>query len=185
MLPSLASPLFTVNLKKDSIGNYNFGSIDSSEYIGNITYTPVITQQGFWQFKTSGYAIGSTGKFVNRSINAIADTGTTLLLLPEPITLAYWSTVVGAIYNQTQGGYVFPCNAALPDFIFGIGTYHGMIPGQYFNFSPVNETICFGGIQPSGQVGVAIFGDIALKSQFVVFDVGNTRLGWAAKELDS
>ena len=80
-LSSLASPLFTANLKKGKAGNYNFGYIDSSEYTGAITYVPVKTSNGFWEFTGSGYAVGSAG-FVSSSTDAIADTGTTLLYLP-------------------------------------------------------------------------------------------------------
>ncbi len=81
-LSSLASPLFTANLKKGTAGNYNFGYIDSSEYTGSITYVPVNTANGFWEFTGSGYAVGS-GAFVSSSTDAIADTGTTLLYLPS------------------------------------------------------------------------------------------------------
>ena len=79
--PSLASPLFTANLKKGKPGNYNFGYIDSSEYTGAITYVPVNTANGFWEFTGDGYAVGS-GAFVSSSTDSIADTGTTLLYLP-------------------------------------------------------------------------------------------------------
>ena len=80
-LSSLASPLFTANLKKGKAGNYNFGYIDSSEYTGSITYVPVNTANGFWEFTGTGYAVGS-GAFTSSSTDAIADTGTTLLYLP-------------------------------------------------------------------------------------------------------
>jgi hypothetical protein len=93
--------------------------------------------------------------------------------------------VPGATYDSNSGGYVFDCNTALPDFIFGAGSYRGTIPGDYINYSPANSdgTVCFGGIQSSQGIGFSIFGDIALKAQFVVFDQGNQRLGWASKDL--
>ena len=77
----LAAPLFTANLKKGKAGNYNFGYIDTSEYTGAVTYVPVNTANGFWEFTGDGYAVG-TGAFVSSSADAIADTGTTLLYLP-------------------------------------------------------------------------------------------------------
>jgi len=80
-LSSLASPLFTANLKKGAPGNYNFGYIDTTEYTGAITYVPVNTANSFWEFTGNGYAVG-TGAFVTSSADAIADTGTTLLYLP-------------------------------------------------------------------------------------------------------
>lgn len=80
-MASLASPLFTANLKAGEPGNYNFGYIDTSEYSGAITYVAVNTANGFWEFTGDGYAVGSAA-FVSSSSDAIADTGTTLLYLP-------------------------------------------------------------------------------------------------------
>jgi hypothetical protein len=177
---SLASPLFTANLLKGEPGTYDFGYIDSSKYTGSISYTPVNTANGFWEFTGSGYAVGS-GSFQSLQIDAIADTGTTLLLVPDAVVSAYYAKVSGAKYDSSQGGYTFPCKSTLPSFTFGVGSYRGVIPGSYMNYSPVTSTTCFGGIQSDSGIGFSIYGDILLKAQFVVFDGGNTRLGFANK----
>lgn len=177
---SLASPVFTADLKKGTPGTYDFGYIDSSKHTGSITYTPVNTANGFWEFTGSGYAVG-TGSFKKLSIDAIADTGTTLLLVPDSVVSAYYAKVSGATYDNSQGGYVFPCSATLPSFTFGVGSYRGVIPGSYINYAPVSSTQCYGGIQSDDGIGFSIYGDILLKAQFVVFDGGNTRLGFANK----
>lgn len=197
-IPTLASPLFTANLKKGKPGNYNFGYIDSSEYTGSITYTPVNTANGFWEFTGSGYAVGS-GKFVSSSIDGIADTGTTLLYLPAAAVTAYYSKVPGATNSASQGGYIFPCSATLPSITLGIGSYRAVVPGTYINYAPAtgsrkfspflcywtcpnNLPECFGGIQSNAGIGFSIYGDIFLKSQFVVFNGASTpELGFAAK----
>ena len=134
-IPTLAAPLFTANLKKGEPGNYNFGYIDSSEYTGSITYTSVKTANGFWEFTGSGYAIGS-GSFVSSSIDAIADTGTTLLYLPAAAVKAYYAKVSGATNSASQGGYIFPCSATLPSITLGIGSYRAVVPGSYINYAP-------------------------------------------------
>ena len=134
-IPSLAAPLFTANLKKGAPGNYNFGYIDSSEYTGSITYVPVNTANGFWEFTGSGYAVGS-GAFVSSSIDAIADTGTTLLYLPAAAVKAYYAKVSGATNSASQGGYIFPCSATLPSITLGIGSYRAVVPGSYINYAP-------------------------------------------------
>lgn len=180
--PNLASPLFTVNLKKGAAGNYNFGFIDRTEYSGSITYTPVDSSAGFWRFTASGFKVGNTA-FNGTSWTAIADTGTSLLLLPDSIVSAYYRRVTGAAYDSSQGGYTFPCSSTLPSFTFGIGSYRGVIPGPFLNYAAIDSTTCYGGIQSDSGIGFSIFGDIALKAQFVVFDGGNLRLGWANKDL--
>ena len=134
-IPSLAAPLFTANLKKGAPGNYNFGYIDSSEYTGSITYVAVNTANGFWEFTGSGYAVGS-GAFVSSSIDAIADTGTTLLYLPAAAVKAYYAKVSGATNSASQGGYIFPCSATLPSITLGIGSYRAVVPGSYINYAP-------------------------------------------------
>lgn len=185
VLPSLSAPLFTVDLKKGAPGTFDFGFVDDAKHTGPVTYVDVDSRQGFWTFTTGGISVG--GRSVSGPINAIADTGTTLLYLPDNIVDAYYGAVSGATNNQQQGGYTYPCNNALPDISFQIGGgYTAVVPGSYVTYAPVDEsgTTCFGGIQSSAGIGFNIFGDIFLKSQFVVFQGGNSpRLGFAAKQL--
>lgn len=98
---------------------------------------------------------------------------------------AYYRQVSGAKLDQQQGGYVFPCSASLPDFVFGVEDAKFNIPGQYINYAPVDDSTCFGGIQSDEGIGFSIFGDVALKAAFVVFDSseGSPRLGFAKKSL--
>ena len=182
----LDAPLFTANLLKGEPGSYNFGYIDDSEYTGTITYTAVDSSQGFWGFTTSGYTIGSSPA-VSSSFAAIADTGTSLLLLPDNVVSAYYAQVQGSSNSQSEGGYIFPCSATLPSITLTIAGYGAVVPGSYMNYAPVSQgsSTCFGGIQSDSGVGFSIFGDVFLKSQFVVFEdaSGGPRLGFAAKNL--
>lgn len=175
---NLASPLFAATLKKGKAGTYDFGYIDSSKYTGSLVYTPVSTSNGFWEFTSTGYAIG-TAATVSTSIDGIADTGTTLLYLPDAVVTAYYKKVSGAKYDSTQGGYTFPCSATLPNFSAVIGGAKRTVPGSYINYAPVTSSTCFGGIQSNTGIGFSIFGDIFLKSQYVVFDSNGPRLGFA------
>ena len=79
------------------------------------------------------------------------------------------------------GGFEFPCGTSLPDFSLMINGYKATIPGEHINFQPImlNNPQCFGGIQPAGDPNFSVFGDILLKSQFVVFDTNGPRIGWA------
>jgi len=204
----LAAPVFTANLKHSIEGSYSFGFINSSEFIDKpdaIAYTPVDKSSIYWRFLATGYGVGSaeeaerttkTGNplivgdslmVVNRTYTAIADTGTTLLLVPSRIVRDYYARVAGSLYDSYWAGMVFPCEAVMPDFSFYIGTggYKGVVPGRYVNYVSVNGTHCYGGIQSSDAIGFAVFGALALKAQFVVFDLGEMRIGFAEKELST
>ncbi|EXJ65384.1 hypothetical protein A1O7_01725 [Cladophialophora yegresii CBS 114405] len=180
----LAQNVFTVDLKKGVPGSYDFGFIDDSKHTGEITYTPIDNSRGFWEFTGTGYQVGD-GQFQSASIDAIADTGTTLLLMDDDIVSAYYDAVDGARYDNTQGGYTFPCSTDLPDFGVGIGDTTAVIPGSFMNFAPLSSgsSSCYGGLQSNQGIGLSIYGDIFLKAVFAVFDSENMQFGVATKEL--
>lgn len=179
---SLAEPLFTADLRHQETGSYNFGFIDTSLAKGTIGYTPADGSEGYWGFTATGYSVGGA-KLNRNSITGIADTGTTLLLLPDNIVDAYYNNVESAQYDDSQEGVVFDCSEDLPSFSFGVGGQTITISGDLLNLTPIEEgsSTCFGGLQSSADIGINIFGDVALKAALVVFDLGNERLGWAQK----
>ena len=135
---TLAAPLFTVDLKKGRPGTYDFGFVDASKHTGSITYVPVNSGKGFWEFTSNGYSVGS-GAFTSTSIDSIMDTGTTLLLLPNTVVSAYYSRVPGSRYDSSQGGYTFPCSTTLPSFTLGFGSYRAVVPGSFINYAPLTS----------------------------------------------
>ncbi|KAL8784261.1 MAG: hypothetical protein Q9213_004083 [Squamulea squamosa] len=182
--PSLSAPLFTANLKKGKPGSYTFGYVDDAQHSGTITYVPVNSARGSWQFTINGYAVG-TAAFKSSSIDAIADTGTTIVYLPDDFVKAYYSNIPDAGYNSAQGGYTYPCSATLSSFTLGIGSYKAVIPASYITYEAIgnNSNTCFGGIQSNTGLDVSILGDIFLKAHFVVFQSSPLQLGFAPKPL--
>lgn len=114
-------------------------------------------------------------------MNGIVDTGTTLIYADDSIVNAYYAKVSGAQNSQNDGGWIFPCSATLPNFTLVIGGYKAVVPGKYINYAPNGDGTCFGGIQSDDSIGFAIYGDIFIKSQFIVFDQSTPRLGFAAQ----
>ena len=188
MKSSLASPLFTADLRHAQPGSYDFGFIDVSKYTGDITYVDADPSKGYWGATATGYQMGGDGTNLNdASIAGIVDTGTTLLILPEKIVKAYYEKVEGSQNDKDNGGWIFPCDATLPDFYLSFGTYTAKMTSDILNFgkAPYSNggSTCFGGMQ-AGDSDPYIFGDIFLKSTFVVFkapDNATPSLGFAAK----
>jgi aspergillopepsin I len=180
---TLKAKLFAAYLRKGAAGSYDFGFIDTTKYTGAITYTPVNSASGFWQFTAGGYSVGTSTRALGTVGSSIADTGTTLMLLPDDVVDDYYSAVSGASYDSNQGGYVFSCSAKLPNFNVAINGKTFVIPGSYINFAPASGTKCFGGIQSNQGLGFSIFGDIFLKTVYAIFDQtqSSPRLGFASQ----
>ncbi|KAL3491726.1 aspartic protease pep1 [Aspergillus germanicus] len=168
----LDAPLFAVTLKHQAPGSYDFGFIDQSKFKGDLAYTRIDSSQGFWMFP----ATAGTAHF-----SAIADTGTTLIMIDSTIAETYYSQIRGAQESYLYGGWVFPCSAHVPSFTITINGYDAVVPGEHINYAPVatGSNTCFGGIQGNQGLGFSILGDVFLKSQYVVFDSHGPRLGIA------
>ncbi|MCJ1287746.1 hypothetical protein MMC26_007098 [Xylographa opegraphella] len=178
---SLALPVFTANLKHNATGFYEFGKIDTTQYTGSINYTPIDTSTGFWQFSSNRFSVGNGQVQQNTEGNpAIADTGTSLLLVDDPVIQGYYSHVEGAQFDENQGGITFPCDAALPDLHLALGpSYMATLSGDLMRFATVGNNVCFGSMQWNQGGNVQILGDIMFKSQFVVFNNGDATIGFA------
>lgn len=59
IMPQLAMPVFSVNLKNDSTGTYQFGAIDNTAYTGQLN-TVAVQSGGFWQVASPTFTVGST-----------------------------------------------------------------------------------------------------------------------------
>ncbi|KAI1420354.1 aspartic peptidase domain-containing protein [Xylaria sp. FL1777] len=182
VMSSLAEPLFTADLRAGANGAYEFGRIDTTKFTGDMTFVDVNNTQGFWQFTSDQFAVdnGKTQTSVAGN-QAIADTGTTLLLADPAVAEAYYGQVDGAVNDQQQGGFTIPCNANLPDLQLAVADSMATIKGADLNFAPVDATgtTCFGGLQAGSSGGLQVYGDIFFKSNFVVFNGGNNTLGFA------
>jgi aspergillopepsin I len=186
--PLLNDNLFTADLDWHADGDYMFGIIDSSKFSGDIYYTALDSTAEFWQFPFTKFNVAANSVWYISSWSAIADTGTTLILMPEDINKYYYKEVKGAVFNETYQVWAYPCDTQLPDFNVGFDSgFSVTIPGKYMNYTLLDPTSpssgCMGGLQPNIGEDFSILGDIFLKSVFAVFDVGNKRIGFAQKPL--
>ncbi|KAF7862730.1 hypothetical protein EAF04_007603 [Stromatinia cepivora] len=175
---SLNSPIFAAYLPVNADGAYDFGYTDSSKYTGSLTYTQVSSDNGFWEFPSTSYKVGSAVHTMN-GYTAIADTGTTLILMSDAVNSAYYAQVRGASYSNSAGGYVFPCSATLPTLSFKIGATYVTIPSSLMNYGQASSSTCFGALQSSGGGTQNIYGDVFFNAYYVVFNQNGPSLGFA------
>lgn len=140
VMPSLAEPVFTADLRHNAPGAYEFGRVDTTKFTGPMTWVPVNPANGFWQFSTSGYAVGTNAKTTVKTAQAIADTGTTLLLVSPEVSSAYYAKIPGAKNDAEQGGMTIPCKSTLPDLMLDVGgVYMAKVKGSDINFAPIDQ----------------------------------------------
>ena len=138
----LEEPVFTAQFKPDAPGSYEFGRIDPAKHSGPLIEVPVETSKSRWEIQTRMFMIGDDPSFKNvQTVNkngthtALVDTGTTIMLINDQITDAYYEQVEGAVMSRSAGGYVFPCNATLPTLHLALGEFHFVrIPGTLLNY---------------------------------------------------
>ncbi|KAL6305901.1 acid protease [Sparassis latifolia] len=160
---------------------YSFGYIDKTVTSSPITYAKVDNSQGFWQAESTSWTLNGEKK--TRSGNsAILDTGTTLCLVDDSILEGIYGAIEGAQYSNQQGGWIFPTNATIPEVSFAVGEALYKINAVDFAFGDAGDGNSFGGIQSRGDLNFDIFGDIFLKSVYVVFDQGEQRVGLAQRD---
>jgi hypothetical protein len=59
IMPSLAQPVFSVDLTNGTTGTFTFGAIDNTRFTGSLTSVPINTQSGFWQVASNSFQVGT------------------------------------------------------------------------------------------------------------------------------
>lgn len=145
--PDLDQPVLTAQLKSGAPGSYEFGIIDKSKFLGDLVKVPVDASNGFWEITSTQFAVGD-GKQTPVSKGAqtaIADTGTSLMLINDEIVQAYYEQVEGSLFTAETGGFIYPCSTKLPDLYVAVGEQHlAKIPGSVVNFATVGTNTTTG-----------------------------------------
>ncbi|KZS98007.1 acid protease [Sistotremastrum niveocremeum HHB9708] len=159
------------------------GGVDTAKISGTTTFTPVTTV-GFWQITLSGVVFN--GKTVVGSGSAIVDTGTTLIIGDTTDVAALYAAIPGSQNAQNTVGagfFTVPCNS-IPTVSFTLGGKSFPVSPATFNLGQVStgSSQCVGGVVGENGLGNFkwILGDVFLANVYTTFDVGNTRVGFAA-----
>lgn len=105
-------------------------------------FTDVNNRNGFWECPSPKYKLSSTsGSIIGYT--AITDTETTLILMDTAAVRAYYSQVSVATNSEADNGYIFSCDADLPDLSFLIGSTNcATAPGSSSAFPLLGRAKC-------------------------------------------
>ncbi|XP_077015335.1 gastricsin [Tamandua tetradactyla] len=184
---ALTSPVFSFYLSNSQQSSENggeviFGGVDTSLYTGEIYWAPV-TQELYWQIAIEEFLIGGQASgWCSQGCQAIVDTGTSLLTVPQQYLSAFLQDI-GAQQDQ-YGQYTVSCDNIqnLPTLTFIINGVQFPLPPSAYILS--SNAYCTVGLQATylpSQNGqpLWILGDVFLRSYYSVYDMGNNRVGFA------
>jgi hypothetical protein len=167
----------------DANGELTLGGTDSSKFTGSITYTPRVGD--YWGVDVTSVKFGSTS--LGSISQAIVDTGTTLIYLPQSLYTKFLSASGGKLDSST--GLVRFTTKPTSNLVFTIGgTAFTMTPGdyliptaQYANLGISSSSKDFYSWVNNGgsEVPDAILGMFFLTNFYSVFDTTNNRVGLA------
>ncbi|XP_068158869.1 lysosomal aspartic protease [Drosophila tropicalis] len=151
-------------------GELILGGSDSTLYSGDLTYVP-ISQEGYWQFQMGSVNLGDN--LLCSSCQAIADTGTSLLVVPTTVAQS-----ILEILQIMNAAYEVDCSLVpfLPSLYFNIGgTTFTLTPSDYII---MENSVCTLGIETM-DTDFWILGDIFIGFYYTEFDLDNNRVGFA------
>lgn len=156
-----------------------FGSSNTSAYSGSnsYTYTPV-TKKGYWQFTLQDIYVGGTK--VSGSVQAIVDSGTSLITAPTAIYNKI-NKVIGCTATSS-GECWMKCAKKIPDFTFVIAGKTFVVKGNKMKLkvrTKRGKTVCISAVTEVPDEPV-ILGDAFIRHFCTEFDLANNRIGFAA-----
>ncbi|KAI9326825.1 putative aspartic endopeptidase, partial [Zopfochytrium polystomum] len=159
-------------------GEVALGGQDATKFTGPINWHPLV-EQLWWEFDfTATYKVGGIKGSV--ALTAIADTGTTLIIL-DSVTANDINAGIGAHFDINQGLYVIDCakKGTTPNVTLAFGGYEYVLPSSRYIIQ--DGDACFSGFAPGAGNGVpVILGDVFLRVYYSVYDKeGGGRVGFA------
>ncbi|KAF8939950.1 hypothetical protein BGZ58_008214 [Dissophora ornata] len=179
----LAQPVISVFLpsvrRNGGVGGaYLFGAIDNTKFTGQLTYVPV-TRKGYWQIDVED--AGFNNQSLQQTSQGIIDTGTTLVIVSDAAAQAIHGNIQGAV-NDPNNGWLVPCAVqnSTDNVSFTMGGTAFNVPVADLAFESLGDGSgnCFSGVQ-GGQNGLWILGDVFIKNNYCVFDMGKSAVGIA------
>lgn len=180
----LKSNVFSVALDRaedgPNTGQLTLGGTDSAKFTGDITYTAVNPEaNGDWAIALDGMGYDTnkanvTGRF------AYIDTGTTYAFGP-PEDVANLHKIIPGASSSDGVTFTAPCDSDKPITVTFSGVEHKISPKDWLS-EPSDKGVCTSNIFGREVVAGAWFlGAVYLKNVYTVFDIDQTRIGFATK----
>jgi hypothetical protein len=160
-------------------GELLLGGYNTRHFTGEITWVP-LKAATYWEINLAGLNIGSTNYIASGGVNAIVDSGTSILTGPSESVKAI-AAKLGA-KEIIEGEYMLKCNyESLPNMDF-------VIDGKIYTLTPQDYLIpdgdlCLLGLMaldiPAPTGPLWILGDVFMRKYYTVWDVTNQKIGFA------
>uniref|UniRef100_A0A8B9NQ23 pepsin A n=1 Tax=Accipiter nisus TaxID=211598 RepID=A0A8B9NQ23_9AVES len=173
----VAKDLFSVYLSRDGKkGSFVlFGGIDPSYTTNGITWIP-LSAETYWQISMDRYvSIGGETVACSYGCQAIVDTGTSLLAVPNSAL----SNILSALGASSNGAISCSAVNTLPDVVFQInGNAFSVPPSAYVIEMDGYCVLGFQGMNVPTESGeLWILGDVFIREYYVIFNRANNTVG--------
>jgi len=173
---------FYLGNSKTDLGELMFGGSDPKYYKGSLAWVP-LKAATYWEINLDGVKVG-TSSFVTGPVNAIVDSGTSILTGPSESVAAIAKTLGAKPF--ISGEYLIACDYTLPSIDFEInGATYSLDPNDYL--IPDGDICLFGLMAmdiPAPTGPLWILGDVFMRKYYTVFDSANKRIGFALANHD-
>jgi len=166
------------NSAKD-FGELLLGGINTKKYTGDLTWIP-LKAATYWEINLSQLTVGTTTYIAEGGVNAIIDSGTSILTGPSEAVKSV-AAQLGA-KEIIEGEYMLACKYdTLPNLDFTIdGNVYSLTPYDYL--IPDGD-LCLLGLMaldiPAPTGPLWILGDVFMRKYYTVWDTKNKRIGVA------
>jgi hypothetical protein len=180
-----------------STGSILFGGVNTEKYVGQLATLPIQVRPGQPEaeefFLTlTGIEYGDRALGGDRADAVLLDSGSSLIYLPDDLTLEIYNTVDATI-DPRRGVAVVPCSSAnlketlkfsFSGVTISVDMTELVLPGSSTRFASTGEAACTFGILPAGT-STPVMGDPFLRSAYIVYDIDNDEISLAQTNFNS
>ncbi|XP_054027916.1 pepsin A-5 [Dryobates pubescens] len=153
-----------------------FGAIDYSYTPNGISWIP-LSAETYWQVTMDSFYLGGQPAACFQGCQAIVDTGTSLLVVPNSIL----GTIFASLGANSNGQISCSALSSLPDLVYYINNQAFSVPPTAYVLEGDGYcSLAFQGMDVPTEAGeLWILGDVFIRQYYTIFDRANNRVGLA------